>query len=78
VDGIASASREQAQGIEQVNKAAVDMDKVIQQNAASAEESASASEEMNAQASQMMGYVNQIVALIGGKRHPSKIESAAP
>lgn len=77
VDGIASASREQAQGIEQVNKAVVDMDKVIQQNAASAEESASASEEMNAQASQMMGCVNQIVALIGGKRHPSKIESAA-
>jgi hypothetical protein len=33
-----------------VNKAVSEMDKVVQQNAANAEESASASEQMNAQA----------------------------
>jgi methyl-accepting chemotaxis protein len=76
VGEIAAASREQAQGIEQVNKAVVDMDKVTQQNAANAEESASAAEEMNAQASQMMGYVNEMLALIGGNIHKSDMRSA--
>ena len=76
VGEIAAASREQAQGIEQVNKAVVDMDKVTQQNAANAEESASAAEEMNAQAAQMMGYVNEMLALIGGNIHSSGMRSA--
>ena len=40
VSEIAAASREQAQGIDQVNKAVTEMDKVTQQNAANAEESA--------------------------------------
>jgi methyl-accepting chemotaxis protein len=53
VSEIAAASKEQAQGIEQVNTAVTEMDKVTQNNAANAEESASASEEMNAQAEQM-------------------------
>ena len=46
---IATASQEQAQGIEQVTTAVSQMDKVTQQNAAGAEQSASASEQMNAQ-----------------------------
>ena len=45
---IAAASNEQAQGIGQVNMAVAEMDKVVQQDAANAEESASASEEMTA------------------------------
>jgi methyl-accepting chemotaxis protein len=44
------------------------MDKVVQQNAANAEESASASEEMNAQAEQLKEYVGNLVALVTGKR----------
>jgi methyl-accepting chemotaxis protein len=63
---IAAASNEQAQGIGQVNTAVAEMDKVVQQNAANAEESASASEEMNAQAEQMKTIVAQLVALVGG------------
>ena len=43
------------------------MDKVTQQNAANAEESASASEEMTAQAEEMKSYVNDLMALVGGK-----------
>lgn len=44
------------------------MDKMIQQNAAGAEESASAAEEMNAQAESMKGYVRDIIMLVhGGK-----------
>ena len=68
VGEIAAASKEQAQGIEQVNTAVTEMDKVTQQNAANAAESASASEEMNAQAEQMKGMVGELVALVEGSR----------
>jgi methyl-accepting chemotaxis protein len=45
------------------------MDKVTQQNAAGAEESASASEEMNAQAERMKEVVGELIALVGGSRN---------
>ena len=63
---IAAASQEQAQGIGQVSTAIAEMDKVVQQNAANAEESASASEELNAQAEQMREFVQQLGAIVGG------------
>jgi methyl-accepting chemotaxis protein len=65
VGEIAAASKEQSQGISQVNGAVTEMDKVVQQNAANAEESASAAEEMNAQAEQMKRLVGDLVALVG-------------
>ena len=40
---ISEASKEQSNGLEQVNIAITEMDKVVQQNAANAEESAAAS-----------------------------------
>ena len=67
IDEIAAASQEQAQGIDQINKAVSEMDKVTQQTAATAEESASASEEMNAQAEQMKAFVADLVVAIGGR-----------
>ncbi len=66
VGEIAAASREQAQGINQVNTAVSQMDKVTQQNAANAEESASASEELSAQAESMQQVVQELVTLVGG------------
>ena len=51
-----------------------EMDKVVQQNAANAEESASASEEMSAQAEQMKGYVEELVALVGGSNNGAKYD----
>jgi len=66
VSEISAASDEQAKGIEQINRAVTEMDKVTQQNAANAEESASASEELSAQSQQMMDYVNQLTAIVGG------------
>ena len=65
---ISEASKEQSNGIEQVNLAITEMDKVVQQNAANAEESASASEEMNAQAEQLRDYVGDLVQLVSGKK----------
>ncbi len=66
VGEIAAASQEQSQGIDQVNTAVAQMDKVTQQNAANAEESASASEELSAQAESMNDVVGELMALVGG------------
>jgi methyl-accepting chemotaxis protein len=63
---IAAASGEQARGIEQVNTAVTEMDKVTQQNAANAEQSASSSEEMLSQADWMKDMVSELIALVGG------------
>ena len=45
------------------------MDKVTQANAANAEESASASEELSAQAGQMNRIVDDLSNMVGGGRH---------
>jgi methyl-accepting chemotaxis protein len=66
VGEIASASNEQAQGVDQINTAVSQMDKVTQQNAANAEESASASEELSGQAESMNQIVDQLVTLVNG------------
>ena len=66
VSEIAVASREQAQGVEQVGQAVTQIDSVTQQNASSAEESASAAEEMNAQVSEMKAIIGDLVVLING------------
>ena len=63
---VASASREQTQGIAQINTAVGQMDKVTQGNAANAEESAAAAEELNAQAETMKQSVAELLRLVGG------------
>ena len=64
---VASASKEQTQGISQINIAVGEMDKVTQSNAANAEESAAAAEELNAQAELMKDSVNELLHLVDGK-----------
>ncbi len=79
VGEISAASLEQAQGVEQLNKAVCEMDKVVQQNAANAEESASASQDMNVQGFQIKGFVEDLRSLIdgaGGNRSNEIEESA--
>lgn len=61
---IASASREQNQGIAQINTAVTQMDKLTQANAASAEESASAAEELNAQAASLKSAAGELLSMI--------------
>lgn len=56
VDEVSTGSQEQAQGIEQISRAIVQMNTVTQNTAATAEESASASQEMLAQ----MGALKQM------------------
>jgi len=62
---IAAAAREQAQGIDQLNQAASEMDKVVQQNAADSEESASAAEELTSQAAELENMVEALTAMVG-------------
>ena len=68
VGEIATASTEQSQGIGQLNAAVTDVDRVTQQNAARAEESASMAEELKAQASDLTITVGSLLTLLGGKR----------
>ena len=63
---VALASKEQSNGISQVNAAVGQMDKVTQANAASAEESAAAAEELTAQASTLKHAVAELQSLVGG------------
>jgi methyl-accepting chemotaxis protein len=75
---VASASREQSQGINQVNLAVGQMDKVTQSNAANAEESAAAAEELNAQAESMKHSVKELMKLVGGQNAPETQRAPAP
>ncbi len=73
---VASASREQTNGITQINSAVGQMDKVTQSNAASAEESAAAAEELNSQAECMRHSVGELLALVG--KADTRISGGAP
>jgi hypothetical protein len=66
---VAGASREQTQGITQINTALTQMDQVTQSNAANAEESAAAAQELNAQATVLKESVHELVRLVGVSRH---------
>lgn len=70
ISHIRKATEEQSTGIVQINKAIAELDVVTQQNAATSEESAAASEELNAQALQMKEYVEEMEHLITGELHP--------
>lgn len=63
---VATASKEQAQGLSQINIAISEMDKVVQQNAATAEESAGAAEELSVQAQELDGMIAELIAVVGG------------
>jgi methyl-accepting chemotaxis protein len=65
VSEIASASDNQSHGVSQINTAVSEMDRIVQQNAANAEEFASAAGELNAQAEKMKMMVIELTAMVG-------------
>lgn len=67
---IAAASREQSTGIDQVNNAVTQMDMVTQRNAAAAENSAGASEELANQANALESVVKDLAKLVGTELQP--------
>jgi methyl-accepting chemotaxis protein len=77
VEEISAASQEQAQGIDQINRALAEMDKTVQQNAASAEEAASAAEEMNSQSDRLRGLVGDLSSVVEGRRNGNDASAQA-
>lgn len=65
---VSTASREQNQGVKQIATAVTQMDQIVQTNAAGAEESASASEELNAQSATLQHIVEELNNLITGSK----------
>jgi len=89
VNEVASASREQSEGLVQINGAISQLDKVTQGNAAGAEETASAAEHLNAQSTELLQAASGLAALVGldtaggptsATAHPAPaaLSSAAP
>lgn len=68
ISEIATASAEQAQGIEQVNKAVNEIDKVTQANAGVAEQAASAAEELSSQAAALNEVVSDLERMVSGAK----------
>jgi methyl-accepting chemotaxis protein len=81
VDEVSVASRQQAQGIDQVSQAITQMERVTQGNAATAEESAAASEELSAQAETSLTLVGELEAMVAAgaaRRAPRATDGGAP
>ncbi len=67
VTEMTSASTEQSQSISQVGTTMVELDKVTQGNAASAEQTAAAAEELNAQTISIHDAIDQLLQLVNGR-----------
>jgi methyl-accepting chemotaxis protein len=81
ISEIAVASQEQSRGIEQVNVAVSEMDKVVQAAAANAEESSSASEELSSQSEELASLVSRFQidrSSIGGTGNRTSVGNERP
>jgi methyl-accepting chemotaxis protein len=63
---VASASKEQSAGIDQVNQAVSELDRVTQHNAAASEEGAAAAQQLKAQATALTQAVADLRTLVNG------------
>ena len=84
---ITVASDEQAQGVNQINLAVSQVDKVTQGNAAISEEAASASEELSGQANELNSLIGELARIVGasvpqtgtvGLRRPPRAKDKSP
>lgn len=64
---ITTASKEQAQGVQEINNAIAQLDNVIQQNSVLAQHSSGQAEELRAQAQTLNDAVHKLVAFVDGK-----------
>ena len=68
VDELNTSSQEQARGVDHIATALTQLEQVTQQNAASAEESASVSHSMAKQSDVMRDVVDRLIVLVGDTR----------
>ncbi|MBX3340433.1 MAG: PAS domain S-box protein [Nitrospira sp.] len=73
---ITAASQEQAQGIDQVNKAIMQMDETTQQNAALVEETTSASQSMKDQARELTSQMEAFIVGSVENQAPARVASS--
>jgi methyl-accepting chemotaxis protein len=78
VGEIATAAREQAQGVEQINHAIGQMEKVSQSNAANAEESAASAAQVEAEGEVLNELVGHLRVLAGGHPNPEPPVGSPP
>jgi len=76
VDEVSVGSREQASGLAQISKAVMQMEQSGQSIAATAEESAAAAEELNAQSATLMDVGQQLRTLVDGAA--TSVQSGRP
>jgi methyl-accepting chemotaxis protein len=69
IDAIAQASAEQAEGVNQLNTGITELDKVTQDNAASAEQIASTAGELSSQSAQLSQIVEKLSVFVDGRRN---------
>jgi len=67
VEQVSVASREQTQAIQQISKAVSEMEAITQQTAGGAEENASTSEELHAEAETLKGLILELGGLVGAR-----------
>ncbi|PTY07582.1 hypothetical protein DB347_04925 [Opitutaceae bacterium EW11] len=73
---VATASNEQRDGIQQINTAIAQMDRVTQTTAANAEETASAAADLSSQAVRLNEAVQSLLLLVHGN-HPAQLPAAS-
>jgi methyl-accepting chemotaxis protein len=66
VDEVGTGSREQTDGLEQIHRALAQMEQVSQSTAATAEQSAAAAQELNAQSEALKAIVLRLTSMVGG------------
>ena len=75
---IAEASQEQSGGLQQVNGAVTDMDRVTQATASEAEETATSAGTLQAQSAELREVVQALVALVHGGKRAAEAPAPAP
>lgn len=65
IEDVSSASNEQAQGVEQLNIAVSQLDKITQANAATSEESASASQQLSSKTIDLDHVIQELINVVG-------------
>lgn len=78
VDQIASASAEQAGGIEQINAAVTEIDKIVQETAAGSRASEQTAEEMAGDARHMEAMIETLSMLVDGRAKAARRKSKRP
>jgi methyl-accepting chemotaxis protein len=77
VGGIAQSSREQSEGIGQLNQAVAGIDAITQSNAKLADQSASSAEQLKGQSAEVRAAINKLIVMVHGSAQGTKAQASA-